>query len=62
MISEAMETNTTLTGLYLDGDEMKTEIIKIQNAKDKNEIWTDDETGEEGARKIIEVLNSLLMP
>ena len=58
MISEALKTNTTLTNLYLDCDEMKWRSYLKWKCKDKNEVWTVSNIGAEGAKMISEALKT----
>ena len=61
MISEALKSNSTLTTLYLGGDENwrnEMNCMTWQREKKGKIIWTDNNIGESGARMISEALKS----
>ena len=55
MISETLKVNTTLTELYLQGDEQEYKWKREGNEKERNK-WTGNKIGDEGASKISESL------
>ena len=67
MISKSLKTNTTLTTLDLDGEknevkendrEEETDRKREMKRNDRNETWTDNNIGDEGARMISESLKT----
>ena len=55
MISETLKVNTTLTELYLQGDEQEYKWKREGNVNEMNK-WTANRIGDSGANKISETL------